>query len=497
MKFSFFSWFKGEKAADVAPPPPPKAKKSGALPTYVTSARTTETAFLPETDLNLATSDASVERLSARNTKDLIRRKSKSNPDLSSAVFSAIRMAVSANYTIIARNLDGTVNAEGTRLAQQLARRIDYMGQAKGWNHYPTLRSASEAMGRDLLVTGACCGEIILNQARLPDGFQPYASTTIKFRYKNGRKVPFQVIGDNEVSLDIPTFFYVSLDQDLLEPYSDPPMQAALQPVQASTDFQQDLRRVFRRAISPRLQAKIKYSEWLKQVPADVLHDREKLDNYMSSFIQSIRDLLDGLEPEDALVSFDIVDFDYITGGNTSLSQEYEVFSDILNSKQAAGVKALPTVLGHSVGSQNIASTESMLYLKTVEGAVQSKLGEIYSRIFTTAVRLFGIDAVVEFRYEPIALRPDIELEAFRAMKQSRVLELLSLGLISDEEASIILSGSLPEPGAPRLSGTGFTVSKPDTSNPTSNTANGQGSALNQTLKPNTPTGVKSKNQSK
>ncbi len=493
----FFNWFKKPKAAsDIQPPPPPKPKKSGSLPSYVTSARTSETAFLPEADLRLATTDSALERLSAKSTKDLIRKKTKSSPDLSSAVFSAIRMAVSAKYVVVARNLDGTINVDGTRLAQQLCRRIDFMGQSKGYNHYPSLRSASESMARDLMTNGACSTELILNQARLPDGIQPIASSTIKFRYKNGRKVPYQVVGTEEIPLDVPTFYYVSLDQDLLEPYSDPPMQAALQAAQASVDFQNDLRKVFRRAISPRLSAKIKYDDWLKQVPPEILHDRGKLTEYMNTFIGGIQTMLDGLNPEDALVSFDLVDFDYLTGGNNSLSQEYQVFSDIINSKQAAGVKAMPTVLGHGVGSQNIASTESMLYVKTVEGAVQAKLGEIYSRLFTTAVRLFGVDAVVEFSYEPIALRPDIELEAFRAMRQSRVLEQLSLGIISDEEAAIALSGSLPEPGMSRLSGTGFTVSKADlAANPTSNTSNGQGSALNQSLKSTAPQQAKSQNK--
>lgn len=75
-------------------------------------------------------------------------------------------------------------------------------------------------------------------------------------------------------------------------------------------------------------------------------------------------------------------------------------------------------------------------------------------------------------------------------MKQSRVLELLSLGFMSDEEASIMLTGKLPSANAPQLSGTGF---RANTSvSPAGSGYNGatnSGSTTNQNLNPDTPTG--------
>ncbi len=473
-------------------PPAPRAKKTGALPTYVKSARTSETAFLPEADSGQATTDASQLRLTSRSTKDHIRKVSKASPDMSSAVHTALRLGVSPKYRIISRNLDGTVNVDGTKLAQQLARRIDYMGTGKGFNGFPTIRSAAEQLGKELQLEGACCLELVLGQGRLPEGLAPLAVSTVKFRYKSGRKVPYQKLGDSEIPLDVPTFFYVSLDQDLLEPYAESPLQSSLQPLQASMDFQADLRRVFRRAIHPRLKGTISYDDWIKQVPPEVMHDKAKLATYMRDTISSLTETLDGLNPEDALVNFDTVEFDYLTGGNNSLSKEYEVLNGIINSKTAAGVKTMPVVLGHGVGSQNIASSESMLYLKSVETGVQAKLGEVFSRLFTTAIRLFGVDAVVDFSFDYISLRPELEMEAFRSMKQSRIYEQLSLGTISDVEASLELSGSLPEPGAPVLSGTGFGVKSVESGNPASSTSNGKGSTLNQALDPDTPTQPKS-----
>ena len=53
-------------------------------------------------------------------------------------------------------------------------------------------------------------------------------------------------------------------------------------------------------------------------------------------------------------------------------------------------------------GSSNIASAETMLFMKAATGAVKDKLDEFYSRIFTLALRLMGLDVVSSSRgYRP------------------------------------------------------------------------------------------------
>ena len=111
----------------------------------------------------------------------------------------------------------------------------------------------------------------------------------------------------------------------------------------------------------------------------------------------------------------------------------------------------------------------------------------MFSRLLTVAVRLYGVDCVVEFTFNDVDLRPESELEAYKVMKQSRVLQQLSLGLITDEEAAIVLTGSLPPEGSPDLSGTFFMNQPPDLiENPDSQT-----STMNKGLEPDTPAAPK------
>ena len=96
-----------------------------------------------------------------------------------------------------------------------------------------------------------------------------------------------------------------------------------------------------------------------------------------------------------------------------------------------------------------------MLFLKNAN-LIRTKLNTLYSRILTQAVRLQGLDVVVTFTYAHLDLRPQGELEAYKSMEQSRILDQLSLGMITDEEACLVLTGNLPPAGYKPLSGTMF-----------------------------------------
>jgi hypothetical protein len=57
----------------------------------------------------------------------------------------------------------------------------------------------------------------------------------MEFKSDGENLSPQQKIGGEIRDLDIPTFFYTALDQDLLEPYSSSPFESAIQPVLFST----------------------------------------------------------------------------------------------------------------------------------------------------------------------------------------------------------------------------------------------------------------------
>lgn len=477
--------FKTILAAVLPPMELPKAPKGEqAVPGFRNQVEPRESA-ISKTDRLLATSN----RLDARtlqNTNNTVRALSKSSPDLSGSVTFMQRTGIPENFTLIARDMDGKINPEGTKVAQELIRRLTFMGMIDGtFNPGLALQSLSEQLAMELQLYGAMGLEVALDKALIPSRFVPVHVPTLKFYDEEMSFRIVQEAGGEEIDLDIPTFFYVSVDQLQNEAYASSYLESAVQPILTDLDFNNDLRRILKRHVFPRMLATIDSENVKKTCPPEILSDPQKWAAYKNALITEIQTVLNGTNPEDAIVTYDTVDYDFLDP-NQDPGSIVERIQKVLNGKLTTGAKTLPVILGHNMTS-NASSTEAMLYVKQAD-MIRRKLNEIYSRAFTVAVRLLGMDVYVEFKYDNIDLRPESELEAFRSMKQSRILELCSLGYKSDEETCIELTGNLPPDGFTPLSGTFFKYKAADTANnPNSNT-----SAIDQTLTTDTPKAPKS-----
>lgn len=480
---------KGWAAAALPSMPMPKAPKGPqGLPGY---RRTIEpsTAAVRQSDRQAATTDRLVSARSLGNTKKTIRELTKTSPDLSSALSFKLRTGIPERFTLVARDMDGKISADATSLAHELLRRLTYLGNADGsFGAQQGLQSLSEQLAIELEIEGAACLEVALDKARVPASFNPIAVSTLKFYEEDAAVRMVQVIGGVEIDLDLPTIIYTSLDQDLTAAYPSSPLEASVQPILADIDFNNDMRKALKRAVLPRLTATIDSDKVKKMTPAHILADPIKFVEYKTNLINSVESVINGLNPEDALVSFDQIAYAYIDGGKDP-SVIIAKIQEVLNGKLSAGAKTMPTILGHGSNS-NASSTEALLYLKQAN-MLRVKLNEVYSRAFTIAVRLMGQDCYVEFVYDSIDLRPEAELEAFKVMKQSRLLDLLSLGMKTDEEVCLELTGNLPPAGYKPLMGTMFRPGAGSTviDNPASNT-----SAINQTVTSDAPKQAKSQN---
>lgn len=470
------------EAAVLPSEPMPKAPKGAqSLPGYRTRVEVNTAPILKST-VKSATLDRVSDLRNKVNDYEALRAIVRNSPELSSSVSQTLRAGIPEEFTVIGRDMDGQVNGDITALAHELLRRLTFMGAADGsFGSQQGLQSLSETLAMDMELTGAMALEVALDKARIPASFNPVAvKSLIFFEEENSFRV-VQRIGGQDIDLDIPTFIYATLDQLVTEAYPTSPLTASVQPVMNDLDFNNDMRRALKRAVLPRLTSTIDTEKFRKNTPPEILSDPEKYASYQNDTIAAIQNVINGLNPEDAIVSFDFISHAYIDGGHDP-SQVIERVQKVINAKLVSGAKTLPVTLGFS-STSSASSSESLLFIKHCD-AIRRKLNEVYSRALTVAVRLMGQDGYVEFLYDKINLRPDDELEAFKVMRQSRYLELLSLGMISDEEACLQLTRHLPPSGMPKLSGTMFKVAPAANANPTSNTAN----ATERTLKPNTPT---------
>lgn len=477
--FEFLSRWKAAVLPPVPLPKPPNAPVG--LPGYRRGVDIS-TSVLQAPDRQLAKTDRLVQVRDTTNTTAAITALSKSSPELSSAINDMLRLGIPEGYSILGYDMDGIASRDITALAHELLRRLTYLGNVDGsYGAQMSLQTLSETLGKEAILRGAMAGEVALDKVRVPASINPIAVKTLK-QYEEDNATRFvQVIGGQEIDLDIPTFIYIPVDQSCDEAYPTPYVEAAIQPLLADLDFNNDVRRALKRAILPRFTAIIDSEKVKKFTPPEILADPEKFAAYKGEILGQVEETINGLNPEDALIAFDYTSFEYVDGGKDPATI-IERIQNVLNSKLASGAKTLPVVLGYGSNS-NASSTEAMLYVKRAN-LIRVKLNEFYSRALTIAVRIMGQDGYVEFKYDPIDLRPESELEAFKSMKQSRVLDLLSLGMLTDESACIQLTGNLPPATYKPLSGTMFRQTSQASigGNPTSNT-----SAMEQSLKPKTP----------
>ena len=491
---SISNFFTGDRQAgpgalpsEALPKPPNKAQ---ALPSFKTQVARA-TSALQKPDNRLATTNLLDYQLGA-NTNTVIRNLAVASPDLSATLNAYLRVGIPDRYSIIARDMDGAINVEATKLAQEILRRLTFLGDPTlGFNASTDLQSLSESLAKELILYGSAALELVLNKARVPAYMNPVSVTKLKFMEEDGGTYPVQELGGQTVKLDIPTFFYISVDQDLLNAYSTSMFESATQAVLADAAFLNDLRRSMQRVIQPRLIATIVEEKVKASIPPDILNNSDALAAFYNTLISELQSTMSGLATEDALVGFDSVTYELLSsqGSATNIADTLSTVQKLLESKLAAGAKTLPAVLGRDANG-SAATTSSMLFLKNAD-IIRRKLNVLYSRALTQAARLMGNDVFVEFTFDDLDLRPQGELEAYKAMKQSRILEQLSLGLISDEEACIQLTGNLPRDGATPLAGTMFKTGSSTSANPTSQTSN-MGKQDNVTGKPSTPASPKS-----
>lgn len=490
---SFLSRTNLDAATQLTPVAPIKAKPgSRAWPAFFTSTKPSKDA-ITRPDRRLINTDV----LSYRNgasTHKVLQDMVASSPELSSAVYTAIRLGVPEKYVAIARTMEGAIDPKATALLQSLITRFDVIGDPlEGYTGTGSLKSVSEFLAKDIVMYGTMACELVLDKSRLPYRLQPISSTVVQFKADGKGVKPFQKVGEDELDLDIPTVAIIQLDNNGLSPYSASPLEPALKAVVFSETFMADLTRVMRKAIHPRLKVKVSEEMVRKYLSPEAQMDEEKARKELATMTSDIESKVNNLQPEDALVYLDSLGFEVETP--TGSGDDYAILRQIANAKLASGSKTLPSVLGLESGSasSNIASTEVAIYLRSLDSAIRQKLNEIYSRLFTVAIRLLGVDGFVTFEYEALSIRPASELAAHRQTEMAMILDKLSLGLLDDNEASLILTGKLPPPGFKPLSGTMFrhggqaTALEDDPSDNQVEDPSNSGSTLNQKIKSDQP----------
>lgn len=397
-------------------------------------------------------------------TSNVIRQLYHKDGTVSAGVVSLVQVANSGFRIGAYDRITGRFDPKGTEVVMAIAQSMDTLfDYSQGFSSKPTLANCVSTALKEVVIDGALAGELVLNKFRLPEKIQlvPYQTLTMVSDGKGGHYPQQESSGSDPIDLNIPNFFVCDLLRDTDRTYADSFLEAAANASIYYNEFIEDMRRVVRQAGHSRIVATLVTEDLIEAAKQAGITDPKEIKDFLESVQQDVTEMLQGLEPEEALVSFDNVKFDAIKAEKDK--SDYTQIMQAVANIAATALKSSPSILGmRGTGSQSLSNTESLVFLKIAK-AIQLPVEDFFSRALTLATRLFGLDVYCKFKFNEINLRPEDELSAYRSMQEDRILRKLSMGLISDEEAAWMM-GNFPLPqGYQMLSGTGFVVGKLET----------------------------------
>ena len=410
---------------------------------------------------------------------DIIRTLMREDGIFSSAANSMTALATGSGFRIAGFSADGAMDVGVMSMAYSLLDSLTALHDySKGYNDKPGIMQLLATLQQDVVGTGGTGVELVLGKDFFPERLVPIGYSTITWVSDGkGGRYPTQDSGNSP--LNLPTVFIAEHNRNADEGYSASMLRPGLSNTVAFNEFLEDTHRAVNRTGHSRLIATLNAERVWAAAPDNIKNNPLARAKYFNDVKSGVEDALQGLEPEDALVSYDTVNYEVKdTGGSKA---DYTNLLTTLGNLLGASLKTPATVSGlRASGSQGLSNAETLVYLKIVE-ASRTTVEEVISRALTLAVRLAGVDGYVSFEFLPINLRPEEELEAYKGTKQARILALLSYGVINDAEACFEL-GIRPHGLIKEFSGTGFYDSTTTVTAPVDRTSS-TGAALN----PGTP----------
>lgn len=404
-------------------------------------------------------------------SNELLQSLFRQDPDCSAAV-NAYLTSSDTPMVYYAVDANGDISPDGTKqleyIVDKITSRTDY---TLNYQMKHSLTAIREELKYMLLLRGAAGAELVFDKTLQPKEIRNVDMHYVKWmESKNGEFKPIQKTEESgeEVSLDVPTFFTTFFRRDPTSVYTYSYFVSAINVIAARQQVINDLYRIMNVTGFPRIDITVLEEVIKKNAPADTVANPDKFRQYVTSTVQLIANSFSTIKPQQPMAHTDSVEVKMINDKNPGGSLQISEVIETLNGQNQAAMKVVGSVLGRGSSGVNTASVEAMVFAKNAS-ELNKPIDYLLSEIFTLALRMAGFDGKAIMYSREVELRTATELENQLTMRQARLLEQLSFGIIKDEDFYLEMWGKIPnDPSA--LSGTLFMATKINTSDTTSNT---------------------------
>lgn len=435
-----------------------------------------------------------------KSSKDLLQDLMKNDPDCSATVGAYLTLA-DTPLSMLVYDTKGQIDRTATetlmQLVQALTNPTDY---SQGFVLKPNMEMFCQELRYMIMLRGVIGTELVFDKMLVPSRMQHVDMASIEWfekepgAYKPRQKVPGVSGG---VMLDIPSFFVAFHRRDPTKIYANSDFVSVINTIAARQQVVNELYRIMQVTGFPRIALKVVEEVLMKSVPAGIASDPAQVASWANARLTEVADAFSDLRSDQAFAHMDSVEPSVINEKNPAAGVDVSKVIDVLNAQNQAGLKTMATVIGRGTGSTQVASAEVRVQAMNAD-QLNVPVKQILDQSLTFLLNSYGVPGFVRCKFAPAELRPNLELEPQKVLRQARMLQDLSLGIISDEEYHLTSYGRLPGARSEALSGTHFmdaATASVDTSAVSSNSAPGDlskamspgGSVTPQTKSKSTP----------
>ncbi len=298
---------------------------------------------------------------------------------------------------------------------------------------------------------GAFFSEIVLDEAgRMPVDLATPDPYSARFRKISDpvRGTIYQ-LGQYQdggwVDIDTPTVAYIPIDPLPDSPYGRSLVSPALFTSIFIIGLLHDLRRVISQQGYPRLDLSIEMEKLREAMPLNLESDPDATKAWIDAIITEIEQVYAGLAPDDAYIHTDVVSVNSPMG--TLNTANLGAIDGIITALERMATRALKTMPLLMVIDESASETHANRQWEVHTAglkAMQHLLESLLENLLTVGLRAQGIQSEVQFRFAELRaseLLRDAQAEAMQIANESAKV---SAGWISDEEASIEITGHPP-----------------------------------------------------
>lgn len=390
-----------------------------------------------ETQDKMATYNFWYEGVIARNdlrTKDIIEKLKivrDINSDVSMSMWNVLRLA-NNGHELHAETLSGRMDKQATDYLNDLASRV---GSLYG--------GGTDQLINVLLLSaytqGAIALEVELNEG-LTDVVDFHAIDPFSLDYRRNKEtgelelVQQQRDGTYKV-LNTEQVFYYPLDPDISDPYGRSPILPVLQVVFFQAEVLRDLKRVVHHQGYERFDISVLEEAIINNMPEHIKSGGPSdIANYVSSYVDSIRDQMEQLEPDSDFFHTDSVKIDMVGGAKGSMDAKAVI--DVINQQMVTALKQLPILLGRNEGSTETHSTvQWQIYVSGIE-SIQLAIKRLLEKAYNVALQVKGKQLKAKIEFNPIRVNTrKMDAEAEEIETRVKIAQVQQ-GWISNDEAA-------------------------------------------------------------